>query len=127
MPGTDCAPGKSFVGGGDLAVFSDAGNEDGAWKFIQWLAEPETQQAFYDEVGDLPAVQSAWDSGELADDPQLQVFGRSSSRRRRRPSRRGKRSPADGQHIEKATKGQVSAEEAVKTMQQKAASIGTGL
>ena len=75
LPGTDSAPGNSFVGGGDLAVFSDADNKDGAWKFVQWLSEPETQQAFYDEVGDLPAVQSAWDSGELADDPQLQVFG----------------------------------------------------
>ena len=75
LPGTDSAPGTSFVGGGDLAVFKDSDNPDGAWKFVQWLAEPETQQAFYDEVGDLPAVQSAWESGELADDPQLQVFG----------------------------------------------------
>ena len=75
LPGTDSAPGNSFVGGGDLAVFADAENKDGAWKFVQWLSEPETQQAFYDEVGDLPAVQSAWDSGELADNPQLQVFG----------------------------------------------------
>ena len=29
------------------------------------------QQDFYDEVGDLPAVQSAWETGELADDAQL--------------------------------------------------------
>ena len=57
LPGKDSAPGTSFVGGGDLAVFSDSDNKDGAWKFVQWLSEPETQQAFYDEVGDLPAVQ----------------------------------------------------------------------
>ena len=75
LPGKDSAPGTSFTGGGDLAVFSDSDNKDGAWKFVQWLSEPETQQAFYDEVGDLPAVKSAWDTGELADDPQLQVFG----------------------------------------------------
>jgi multiple sugar transport system substrate-binding protein len=129
LPGTDSAPGSSFVGGGDLAVFSDADNKDGAWKFIQWLAEPETQQAFYDEVGDLPAVQAAWDSGELADDPQLQVFGaqlESAVAPPAVPTWEEVASVMDSD-IEKATKGQMSAEEAVESMQQQAASIGTGL
>lgn len=129
LPGTDSAPGTSFVGGGDLAVFSDADNKDGAWKFIQWLAEPETQQAFYDEVGDLPAVQAAWGSGELADDPQLQVFGAqlaSASAPPAVPTWEEVASVMDSE-IEKATKGEVSAEEAVASMQQQAASIGTGL
>ena len=44
LPGTDCAPGTSFVGGGDLAVFKDSDNADDAWKYVQWLSEPETQQ-----------------------------------------------------------------------------------
>ena len=74
-PGRDGAPGTSFVGGGDLAVFADSDNKESAWKFVQWLADPETQQGFYDEVGDLPAVPAAWETGELAEDPQLQVFG----------------------------------------------------
>ena len=56
-------------------MFKDSDNADAAWKYVQWLTEPETQQAFYDQVGDLPAVQDAWDTGELAEDPQLQVFG----------------------------------------------------
>lgn len=129
LPGTDSAPGSSFVGGGDLAVFSDADNKDGAWKFVQWLAEPETQQAFYDEVGDLPAVQSAWDSGALADDPQLQVFGaqlESAVAPPAVPTWEEVASVMDSD-IEKATKGQMSVEEAVKSMQDQAASIGTGL
>jgi multiple sugar transport system substrate-binding protein len=129
LPGTDSAPGSSFVGGGDLAVFSDADNKDGAWKFVQWLAEPETQQAFYDEVGDLPAVQSAWDSGELADDPQLQVFGaqlESAVAPPAVPTWEEVASVVDSD-IEKVTKGQMSAEDAVKSMQDQAASIGTGL
>lgn len=129
LPGTDSAPGSSFVGGGDLAVFSDADNKDGAWKFVQWLAEAETQQAFYDEVGDLPAVQSAWDSGALADDPQLQVFGaqlESAVAPPAVPTWEEVASVMDSD-IEKATKGQMSVEEAVKSMQDQAASIGTGL
>jgi multiple sugar transport system substrate-binding protein len=129
LPGQDAAPGTSFVGGGDLAVFSDADNKDGGWKFIQWLAQPETQQAFYEEVGDLPAVQSAWDSGQLAEDPQLQVFGaqlESASAPPAVPTWEEVSAVVDSE-IEKATKGQVSAEEAVAAMQEKAASIGTGL
>ena len=129
LPGKDSAPGNSFVGGGDLAVFSDADNKDGVWKFIQWLAEPETQQAFYEEVGDLPAVQSAWESGELAEDPQLQVFGaqlESTTAPPAVPTWEEVASVVDSE-IEKATKGQISAEEAVAAMQEKAASIGTGL
>lgn len=129
LPGTDSAPGTSFVGGGDLAVFSDADNKDGAWKLIQWLSEPETQQAFYEEVGDLPAVQSAWDSGELAEDPQLQVFGaqlESASAPPAVPTWEEVSAVVDSE-IEKVTKGQVSAEEAVAAMQEKAGSIGTGL
>ena len=110
-------------------MFSDAENKDGAWKFVQWLSEPETQQAFYDEVGDLPAVQSAWDSGELADDPQLQVFGAQLEKASSPPAVPTWEEVASviDSDIEKVTKGQVSAEEAVKAMQQQAASIGTGL
>ena len=93
LPGKDAAPGTSFVGGGDLAVFKDSDNADSAWKFVQWLSEPETQTAFYELVGDLPAVQAAWDSGELAEDPSLQVFGEQlENARRRRRCRAGSRS-----------------------------------
>ena len=129
LPGTDSAPGNSFVGGGDLAVFADAENKDGAWKFVQWLSQPETQQAFYDEVGDLPAVQAAWDSGELADNPQLQVFGAQLEKASSPPAVPTWEEVAAviDSDIEKVTKGEVSAEEAVKAMQEQAASIGTGL
>ncbi len=129
LPGTDAAPGNSFVGGGDLAVFADAENKDGGWKFVQWLSQPETQQAFYDELGDLPAVQSAWDSGDLAEDPQLQVFGAQLEKASSPPAVPTWEEVASviDSDIEKATKGQVSAEEAVKSMEQQAESIGTGL
>ena len=38
LPGQDAAPGTSFVGGGDLAVFNDSDNADNAWKYVQWLS-----------------------------------------------------------------------------------------
>jgi len=129
LPGTDSAPGNSFVGGGDLAVFADAQNKDGAWKFVQWLSQPDVQQDFYDEVGDLPAVQSAWDTGDLAEDPQLQVFGEQLEKASSPPAVPTWEEVASviDSDIEKATKGETTAEDAVKAMQEQAASIGTGL
>ncbi len=129
LPGVDSGPGTSFVGGGDLAVFRDAENPDGAWKFVRWLSEPETQQAFYDEVGDLPAVQAAWDSGKLADDPKLSVFGDQLENAEAPPSvpTWEQVAAAIDSIIEQAARGKIDPEDAVAQMQQEAASIGTGL
>jgi multiple sugar transport system substrate-binding protein len=128
-PGKDSGPGTSFVGGGDLAVFSDSDNKESAWKFVQWLSEPETQQSFYDLVGDLPSVQSAWDTGELADDPQLQVFGGQLDTTQAPPAvpTWDQLSAAIDSEIEKATRGDTPVDEAVSSMQKQAESIGTGL
>ena len=129
LPGKDSAPGTSFTGGGNLTVFSDSDNKEAAWKFVQWLSEPETQQAFYDEVGDLPAVKSAWETGELADDPQLQVFGQqleSALAPPAVPTWEEVASAVDSE-TEKATKGGLDPAEAVSAMQKQAESIGTGL
>jgi len=65
----------SFAGGGDLVVFKDSENRDTAWKFVEFLTQPEQQQKLYELVGSLPAVQSTWESGELSTDPLLAAFG----------------------------------------------------
>jgi multiple sugar transport system substrate-binding protein len=129
LPGKDGAPGTSFVGGGDLAVFSDSDNKEGAWKLVQWLSEPETQSAWYETIGDLPAVKSAWDTGELASDEQLQVFGEqldSTLAPPAVPSWEQVAAVIDAD-VEKAVKGAMPVDEAVADMQSQANSIGTGL
>lgn len=129
LPSPESGMGTSFVGGGDLAVFKDAQNPDGAWKLVQWLSEPEVQQDWYDEIGDLPAVQAAWESGELADDPQLQVFGEQLTSAQSPPAVPTWEQVAasiDGL-VEQASRGGMSGEDAVKQMQSEAQSIGTGL
>ena len=129
LPGVDGAGGTSFVGGGDLAVFSDSDNKESAWKLVQWLSDPETQQDFYDEMGDLPAVSEAWDTGELAEDPQLSAFGEqldSALAPPAVPTWEEVATVIDGE-VEKATKGVTSVEDAVAEMQRQAAQIGTGL
>jgi multiple sugar transport system substrate-binding protein len=129
LPGRDSAPGTSFVGGGDLAVFADSDNKESAWKLVRWLSEPEVQQKWYDTIGDLPAVKEAWETGTLAEDEQLQVFGQqleSTEAPPAVPSWEQVAAVIDGE-IEKATKGAAPVDEAVATMQSQASEIGTGL
>ena len=64
----------SYLGGGHLGVFEDAENADGAWKLIKWLADPETQQQWFETVNALPAVTSALDSEPFTSDPRLSVL-----------------------------------------------------
>jgi multiple sugar transport system substrate-binding protein len=129
LPGKDSAPGTSFVGGGDLAVFKDSDNRESAWKLVQWLTEPETQQGFYEEVGALPAVTEAWETGELAEDERLQVFGEQLTSTKAPPAVPTWEQVAAqiDSEVEKAVKGARPVDEAVATMQSKAAGIGTGL
>jgi multiple sugar transport system substrate-binding protein len=129
LPGKDSGPGTSFTGGGDLAVFKDAKNRDGAWKLVRWLSDAQTQSKWYDTVKDLPAVKGAWQSGDLAGDQQLQVFGRqldSAEAPPAVPSWEQVASVIDGD-VEKAVKGSVPTSDAVADMQKQAKSIGTGL
>jgi multiple sugar transport system substrate-binding protein len=67
--------GTSWVGGGELVVFKQSKNRETAWKFVEYLTQPEVQAKFYKESADLPSNQEAWELPELADDPKLELFG----------------------------------------------------
>ncbi len=67
--------GTSWVGGGELVVFKQSKNRDTAWKFVEYLTQPEVQAKFYEESADLPSNQQAWELPQLADDAKLKVFG----------------------------------------------------
>ncbi len=129
LPGKSSAPGTSFTGGGDLAVFKDSDNRQSAWKLVKWFTQPQTQQRWYQTLSDLPAVQSAWDSGKLSTDQQLQVFGtqlKSAAAPPAVPTWEQVAAVIDSD-VEKAVKGARPVDDAVKDMQSQAKSIGTGL
>lgn len=118
----------SFIGGGHWAVFENAKNRDGAWKFIRWLSQPDIQQDWYEQSGDLPAVQAAWDEGKLKSDPTLAVF-----RSQLRTALPGPTvttwkqvSAVIDAEIEKVAKGVSSPKAALERIQAKASAIGTG-
>jgi multiple sugar transport system substrate-binding protein len=119
----------SFVGGSDLVVFKDSGNKEAAWQFVQFLTEPETQRKWYETVAALPSVESAWEGGELSSDEKLALFGeqlRDAKSPPPIPKWEQVAAEAVNAELEKATVGDATAEQAAKSMQQKAQSIGTG-
>ena len=117
----------SFVGGANLAVFTEAANSEAAWKLVQWLSQPETQVAWYEASGDLPAVQAAWDDPVLADKDSLEAFGEQLRTAKSPPQvvafdKVGEKGDAV---IEQIVRGAVSVEEGLATLQKLADEIGT--
>jgi multiple sugar transport system substrate-binding protein len=126
MPAKESA--TSFVGGSDLVVFKNGDNKAAAWKFVEYLSTPAVQQKWYSTVSDLPSVESAWDSGKLATDDKLSLFGEQLQDAKTPPViPRWEQVAADvvNTEMEKAMIGDATPEEAAKSMQEKAASIGT--
>jgi multiple sugar transport system substrate-binding protein len=120
--------GTSFVGGSDLAVFKDAKNRAGAWKFVQYLSRPEVQVKWYQTVSDLPAVTKSWDDPALKGDPQLSAFGDQLKDAKSPPAipTWEQVAAAFDSEMEKLAKTPQSAQDTGKNIQGKAASIGTG-
>ncbi|MEV0349964.1 sugar ABC transporter substrate-binding protein [Nonomuraea sp. NPDC050680] len=118
----------SYIGGGHWAVFKDAKNREGAWKFIRWMGAPDAQKTWYDLSGDLPAVESAWNEGKLATDARLAVFRTQLKTAQPGPNTttwRQVTAVLDAE-FEKVAKGVSSPEAALREIQKKTSAIGTG-
>ena len=118
----------SFVGGSDLVVFKNSKNRDSAWKFVQWLSDPKTQVKFFALSTDLPSVKSAWTDPSLTADPKLAVFGKQLTDAKAPPATATweQVAAAFDTEMEKVAKSGLDPAAALKTVQSKADSIGTG-
>jgi len=123
------AESASFIGGANLAVFKDAENRDAAWKFVEWLSRPEVQVEWYKTVNDLPSVATAWDDPAIADDEYLSVFGEQLETAVAPPSIPTWEEVASviDTELERLCKSGADPQEVATTIQEQAASIGTGL
>jgi len=75
LPGPDeNHPGVSVAGGASLVVVRGSRHREAAWKWIEYLSEPEQQIAFYRLTGDLPARKSAWSDDALTRNRYAQAF-----------------------------------------------------
>lgn len=78
--------GASLAGGSSLVLFERSTEQDAAWRFIEYLAEPEQQLRFLELTGDLPARVEPWSDPKLADDAALRAFGVQLSRAKPTPA-----------------------------------------
>jgi len=122
------ASATSFVGGSNLVVYKDSKNKDLAWKFVQYLTDPKTQVAWYADVADLPAVQSAWDDPTLKSDKNLALFGQQLKDTKAQPAipTWSELATKLNSTLEKMTTGGMDPKAAADEMQQEAEAIGTG-
>lgn len=67
-------PGVSLAGGASLVINRNSKNKELAFKFIEFLSNPEIQIKFYNLVGSLPSKKSAWNDSTFANDPYLKAF-----------------------------------------------------
>ena len=72
VPTNDSA--TSLFAGSNLGIWRGTENMDAALQLLDFLTEADTQVAWYDATGELPAVTAAFDDEALADDPLAVVY-----------------------------------------------------
>jgi multiple sugar transport system substrate-binding protein len=116
------APGTSLAGGAGLAIVRGSPRGDAAWRWIEYLAAPAQQVAFYALSGDLPARRSAWSDPALASSANAQAF-RAQLDRARPPPRVPeweRIASRIARHAEAVVRGSESAEEALRSLDREA-------
>ena len=118
----------SFLGGSNLVVYKNSPNKDLAWAFVQYLSDPKTQVAWYTDVTDLPAVQTAWTDPALAGDKNVAMFGEQLKSTMAQPAIAtwSELGTALNSTLEKLTTGAMTPQAAADEMQAEAEKIGTG-
>ncbi|MFI1222471.1 MULTISPECIES: sugar ABC transporter substrate-binding protein [unclassified Streptomyces] len=113
------ASSTSMAGGSSLVVSKDSEHKAAATEFIEYLTDTKGQADWYERTKDLPANTSAWESGTLADDADLQIFKKQMDTAKSSPSLANWTEITDkvDQAIAKVTQGKASAEDALKTAQ----------
>jgi multiple sugar transport system substrate-binding protein len=115
-------PGLSLAGGAGLGIVAASRHRDAAWRWIEFLSEPEQQAAFHAISGDLPTRRSAWHDPRLAESVHAQAF---------RAQLEAVRSPPKvpeweriatriARHAEAVVRGSEDAEGALRTLDQEA-------
>ncbi|MEU8754756.1 sugar ABC transporter substrate-binding protein [Streptomyces chartreusis] len=64
----------SMAGGSSLAVSADSDHKAAAKELVSYLTDAKGQADWFERTKDLPANKAAWESGDLAGDPALQIW-----------------------------------------------------
>ena len=95
---------------------------------MQYLTNPAVQVKWYNTIGDLPAVQSAWNTGSLSTDKNLTIFHTQLKDAKGPPSISKWEEVANviDDDMQSTMLGKSSPIQAALDMQTKATSIGSG-
>lgn len=73
MPGPG-GPGMSSAGGASLVIFNASKRKAEAWRLVEYLSLPSTQQRLYQLIGNMPPRRSTWDTPDLVQSPYAGAF-----------------------------------------------------
>ncbi|WP_445403039.1 sugar ABC transporter substrate-binding protein [Streptomyces sp. LE64] len=115
----------SMAGGSSLVISKDSDHKAAAKEFISHLTDTKGQADWYERTSDLPAATAAWESGELATDPNLQVFREQMETAKNTPTlaQWSEITSKVDRAVESVTQGKASAEEAAKKAQSEVESL----
>ncbi len=120
---------SSFVGGSNFVVFKNTKNRDTAWKFVSWLATRRSSRSGTPSRPTSPRSRAPGRTPALSSDKKLAVFGKQLETAKAPPSfpTWEQAVKALDTEMEKITKTGEDPAAGLKTAQQQAESIGTGL
>jgi multiple sugar transport system substrate-binding protein len=122
------AGGVGPLAGGSWVVSASSKNAPSAWKVIREMAQEGTQTAQFKAFGSMPAVQGVWKDPSIAGNSLYDAFFEQLKDVKPLPSVStwNQLSTSIGKELESVARGKESAEQAAKSLQSQADSIGTG-
>lgn len=64
----------SQAGGSGLAIAHTSRHQEVAWRFVEYLSQPEQLVRLYKLTGNLPPREAAWKLGQIESDPPVRAF-----------------------------------------------------
>lgn len=122
------ATNDSYIGGGNLGVFSSSDNQESSWLFLQWLLEDAQQKTLFDEAGSFPSRVASADYAPILDSPVMSVLKEQMPHTVETPSYPSWSQIAEqiGIYAERVAHGELSSEDAAQAIQSEADQIGFG-
>ncbi len=126
LPVGEGGPTASALGGWNMLINANSQNQDNAWEFAQWMTAPEQMKFRALEATILPTRKSLYEDQEILDQvPVIRLGAEALENSKPRPVSPyySDMSLQMAEQFNQTLKGNVSPEQAVKTLQQELSSI----
>ena len=119
---------NSYIGGGNLGVFTSSDNQESSWSFLSWLLEDAQQRKLFDLTGSFPAREESADHQPILDSPVMAVLKEQMPNTVETPSYPSWSQVAEqiGVYAERVAHGELTSQDAAKAIQAEADNVGFG-